>query len=109
MNEIASSSITEKQFANAVVKFEGKSDSMQLQGTGLGTGHNLGWDWYQHYPQPIVERYFHSYPMVVQGLRQEDDYKKAFKIAKKLLKKKLLNSRKLVDFIELVEMIVEDM
>lgn len=61
------------------------------------------YSWYRDYYRPWADTttVYHSYPVV----RYEDDYKKAFEIAKYLLKEKLLVSNRLPDFISLVEKI----
>ena len=67
----------------------------------------LTWDHLHTCPQVIREYY--AYPLCPNASAYEDKYKKAFNIAKLLLKKKLLVSRKLEDFIELVEEIAKEL
>ena len=64
----------------------------------------IDWGWYQNYWNPtIIREYYPSY--VTQVVTEEDKFKKAFKVAKLLLKQRLLNSRKLPEFIKLIELI----
>ncbi len=88
---------------NSLVKYEARNDSLQL---GMNT--TLNWDWHRTYPETIVEKHYHypTYPAPNISVVYEDRYKKAFMLAKKLLKEKRLVSRKLSDFLELVEIIV---
>lgn len=61
----------------------------------------MSYDWYQEFWRPCFEYTDHS--------PSKDNFEKAFKIAKMLLAEKLLKSRKLSDFIELVEMIAKEL
>jgi len=61
----------------------------------------LSYDWYQEFWRPCFEYTDHS--------PSKDNFEKAFKIAKMLLAEKLLKSRKLSDFIGLVEMIAKEL
>jgi len=67
----------------------------------------LTWDHLHSRPEVIKEYY--AYPLYPNAPVYGDKYKKAFNIAKLLLKKKLLVSRKLEDFIELVEEIAKEL
>ena len=91
---------------NAMVSYSASSDSI-IWGTDTAGSTNLCWDYWRTYPDPIREYY--SYPVYINTPRYEDTYKKAFSIAKLLLKKKLLVSRKLKDFIGLVEEIAKEL
>ena len=70
---------------------------------------NLSWDYWRQYPD--FYRQYYSYPVYINTntTRYEDTYKKAFNIAKLLLKKNLLVSKKLKDFIGLVEEIAKEL
>lgn len=59
---------------------------------------NLGYDFYRGW-QP-------SYPVYI---KSEDDYSKAFRVAKMLLKKNYLISSRLKDFIDLVESVAKEL
>jgi len=61
----------------------------------------MSYDWYQEFWRPCFE-YADPCP-------SKDNFEKAFKIAKMLLAEKLLKSRKLSDFIGLVEMIAKEL
>jgi hypothetical protein len=70
---------------------------------------SLSFDWYEHNYRPYVEKYYYPYyPTVVSTTVKEDKFEKAFTIAKKLLKTDMLNSKRLPDFIQLVEMIASE-
>jgi len=86
---------------NAVVHYNGSSDTLTCGNTAIS------WDYWRWYPDVITEYY--TYPTYINTPVYEDKYKKAFNIAKLLLKKKLLVSRKLKDFIGLVEEIVKEL
>ena len=68
-------------------------------------GTTLEWNYYETYPEV---REWYPLPPYYGTTKYEDVYKKAFNIAKLLLKKKLLKSRKLKDFIGLVEEIAKE-
>ena len=63
------------------------------------------WPWYHEYYHPW--HHYHEYHPHGTWVQSEDKFEKAFAVAKMLLKKKLLASRKLPDFISLVEGIAE--
>ena len=86
---------------NASVNYLAIDDSITTSGT------TFTWDYWRDWPEPAV-KYF-RYPVYAEKTMYEDTYKKAFKIAKLLLKKKLLVSRKLRDFIRLVEEIAKEL
>lgn len=88
---------------NANVSYNASNDSLTY-----GNGTDLPCDyWTSPWYEPIREYY--SYPVYINNPIYEDKHKKAFNIAKLLLKKKLLSSRKLKDFIALVEEIVNEL
>ena len=100
-------------FASAEVSYN--AGDVQLGSLGDNTSDllyrpsvtGIDWNWYNTWWQPtIVKEYYPSYTTTM--VREEDKFKKAFSVAKLLLKKKILNSRKLPDFIQLVEMIAEE-
>jgi hypothetical protein len=93
---------------NAMVSYNATSDTLALGGnaSSIYVG-DFGWDYWRQYPETIKEYY--PYPVYYGTTRYEDNYKKAFNIAKLLLKKNLLVSRKLKDFIGLVEEIVKEL
>jgi hypothetical protein len=92
---------------DANVSYNASSDSISLQGTGSSSFTLDNSYWVQPWYEPIREYY--SYPVYVNTPIYEDKHKKAFNIAKLLLKEKLLVSRKLKDFIGLVEKIVKEL
>ena len=67
---------------------------------------SLNWGWYGEYWIPYYQPYYVSYPVYI---TDKDKFEKAFKIGKLLLKKKLLKSRKLKDFIGLIEEIAKEL
>lgn len=67
---------------------------------------SLNWDWYQNHWYPYYQPYYVSYPIYISN---KDKFEKAFKIAKSLLNKRLVSSRKLKDFIALVEEIAKEL
>ena len=91
---------------NSLVNYNSNSDSVTLTGYKNDTT-SLTWDYWREWQYPIQD--YWTYPVYINTPRYEDTYKKAFSIAKLLLKKKLLVSRKLVDFIGLVEEIVKEL
>ena len=90
---------------NSMVEYNSSSDSVSY--TTDGSTDTLTWDYWRYYPDTIREYY--PYPVYYGTTRYEDTYKKAFSIAKLLLKEKLLVSRKLKDFIGLVEKIAKEL
>ena len=72
-------------------------------------GEILKYNYWETYPE--IEKHYHywGYPTYTQFVKQVDNYKIAFNIVKLLLKKNLLNSRKLKDFIALVKEIAEEL
>jgi len=86
---------------NDNVYYDSSSDSINCG------NFTLTWDYWRWYPEVIRE--YWAYPLYLNTPVYEDKYKKAFNIAKLLLKKKLLVSRKLKDFIGLVEEIVKEL
>jgi len=107
----------EKPDMNALVSYNSGSDSVQWTSGTTTSGsfgddsttnayyHLFDWDYYRTYPETVVK----YYPSYVGLERNEDTYKKAFAITKLLLKKNLLKSRKLKDFIGLVEEIAKEL
>ena len=90
---------------NAMVSYSATDDGIYA---GVGTGaSSIDWDYWKWH-QPIVREYY-PLPVYYGTTRYEDTYKKAFSIAKLLLKKKLLVSRRLKDFIGLVEEIAKEL
>jgi len=90
---------------DAIVSYNAVEDSVTYGNyTQSGTS-TLDWNYYTYpeirYYYPYYSYPYYSYP--------EDTYKKAFNIAKLLLKKNLLASRKLKDFIGLVEEIAKEL
>ena len=83
---------------DSLVTYCSESNSVNCNGT------TFDYDWYTY---PVIREYYpnyyYSYPIY------QDNYKKAFNIAKLLLKKDLLVSRKLKDFIGLVEEIAKEL
>lgn len=89
---------------NAVVSYDSTGDCVRW-----GESYTpIDWDYWRIYPC-IGEWYPYSYPVYINTLWYEDTYKKAFNIAKLLLKKDFLISRKLKDFIGLVEEIAKEL
>jgi hypothetical protein len=66
----------------------------------------LDWDFY-HKDWVTTNHYY--YPYHPSYIAQEADFNKAFNIAKMLLKKDLLASKRLKDFITLVEAIAQEL
>ena len=90
---------------NAMVSYNAVNDNVTW-----GSESNLSWDYWREwevYPNWYQPDW--SYPVYFDTLRYEDTYKKAFSIAKLLLKENLLVSRKLKDFIGLVEKIAKEL
>jgi hypothetical protein len=97
----------------ATIAYQSSNDTISL--AGFESPNYLGmldYDWYQDYWTPVTEKHYHKYMPVTeyrtQIIRSEDTYKKAMTIGKILLRKRLLKSNKLKDFIELVEMIAKE-
>lgn len=86
---------------NTELSYNVSNDSLNLTG-----GNYFNWDYWKIWPDTLREYY--PYPAYYGTTRYEDIYKKAFNIAKLLLKKNLLVSRKLKDFIGLVEEIAKE-
>jgi hypothetical protein len=87
---------------NSINLYGGKSDN--LAATAGGTSNDINdypYEWYRENWRPCFE-YTDPCP-------SKDNFEKAFKVAKMLLAEKLLKSRKLSDFIELVEMIAKEL
>ncbi len=79
--------------------------SLKNYSLGLSTldmNGSYGWwhDWY-------CPRYYPDYPTYITHTITEDKFKKAFNIAKMLLKERLLVSHRLPDFVKLVEKIAD--
>ncbi len=91
-----------------------KNNSVTLVGGGAGDSfdgiahtdfNGLDYGFYKDYIKPNYSYWpEHRYHTVI----HEDKYERAFKIAKMLLTKELLISRKVKDFIGLVEMIANE-
>ena len=92
---------------NETVSYCAKTDSVTCYGIDRhdGTGDAMYWDDWKTRPTVVTE----YYPYYVNSVRHEDTYEKAFNIAKLLLKKKLLKSRKLKDFVGLVDEIAKEL
>jgi hypothetical protein len=99
---------------NQLVSYNASNDSLSC---GLSRGwtntsstleFNTGncFDWYREVWYPYYQPYYVSYPVYI---TEKDKFEKAFKIAKLLLKENLLVSRKLKDFIGLVEKIAKEL
>lgn len=97
---------------NIMVSYSKKNDSINLYGGRIDSStttaggmfsdiNNYPYEWYREIWYPCFE-YTYSCP-------SKDAFEKAFKIAKMLLANKLLKSRKLSDFIELVEIIAKEL
>jgi len=68
----------------------------------------LNWHWYRNYWLPYWNDYYNCYsipPYII----DEHKFRTAFNVAKLLLKKNLLASRKLKDFIGLMEEIATEL
>ena len=87
---------------NSLVNYDEQSDSLYC-GDWENITYPINYDWYTY---PIVREY---YPIYCSYPIYEDKYKKAFNIAKLLLKNNWLISRKLKDFIGLVEEIEKEL
>lgn len=90
------------------------SGSFDTHSSSLFNGwdnNSISFDWYRDTYRPYVEKYYYPYTSTItyHTVEREDKFKKAFTIAKLLLKKKMLESRKLPDFITLVEMIANEL
>lgn len=96
---------------NALVSYDASDNSIRWEELNpYYTSNDFGrltWDYWIDYPEIIREYY--PCPTYLYTTRYEDTYKKAFNIAKLLLKKNLLVSRKLKDFIGLVEEIAKEL
>lgn len=107
---------------NSMVSYEPKNDAVVLDNRTMsenycsdGTGDGAGtyrspffeWDYWRTCPETIKEWF--PTPIYYGTTKYEDTYKKAFSIAKLLLKEKFLVSRKLKDFIGLVEKIAKEL
>jgi len=98
-----------KDLGNMMISYSATSDAVYCgSDLSITDGTTLDYNWYREtwYPYYIYTypTYYTTYTCV-----KEDAFKKAFKIAKMLLAKKLLKSRKLKDFIGLVEMIAKEL
>lgn len=92
--------------ANDLIKEYGDKEvflsknEVKLSGVNdLTIGYDFYQGWYPSYP---------SYPNVTY-IKSEDDYSKAFRVAKMLLKKNYLVSNRLKDFIDLVESVAKEL
>ena len=92
---------------NAELSYNSSSDSLTIDSGTTTSDCYFDYDYWGKYPELIREYY--TYPVYINTSRYEDTYRKAFNIAKLLLKKKLLVSRKLKDFIGLVEEIAKEL
>jgi len=95
---------------DAIVSYNAVEDSVTYENIsydyrGSETS-TLDWNYYTTSPEIVYYYPYYSYPYYSYP---EDTYKKAFNIAKLLLKKNLLASRKLKDFIGLVEEIAKEL
>ncbi len=90
---------------NQMVSYSATNDTISFGESSFTTGDNC-YDWYHHDWYPYYQPYYVSYPVYI---TEKDKFSKAFAIAKLLLKKKLLVSRKLKDFIALVEEIAKEL
>jgi hypothetical protein len=99
----------------AMVSYSADSDSVGVSnwgyydssGTQVAGDYTLSWRWYDDYWRPFAtEKHIYHHDSLIS---YEDKFEKAFGIAKMLLKKKLLASRRLNDFIQLVEMIAAEL
>jgi hypothetical protein len=91
---------------NQNVTYSDSNNSITIgDGTTL-TASNSSFGYYQEIWYPYYQPYYISYPVYI---TEKDKFEKAFNIAKLLLKKKLLISRKLKDFIALIEEIAKEL
>lgn len=90
-----------------MVSYNATNDSISFGGSG-GSFSTTGecYEWYQNCWYPYYQPYYVSFPVYI---NEKGKFDKAFSIAKLLLKKKLLVSRKLKDFIALVEEIAKEL
>jgi len=90
---------------NQMVSYNNASDSIKFWSgttlTDIGYDESNCYEWYKNTWCP----YYISYPVYI----EKDKFEKAFNIAKLLLKENMLVSRKLKDFIELVEKIAKEL
>jgi len=89
------------------VSVDGKMENQNVnyfqQGDTVGfkqSADYIDYDWYRQTWYPYYQPYYETYPVYI---KDKDSFEKAFAVAKLLLKKNLLNSKKLKDFISLVE------
>lgn len=92
------------ELSNQNVSYSATTDSIS-SGSYTLTSTNC-YPWYEQTWYPYYQPYYVSYPVYVSD---KDKFEKSFKIVKLLLKKKLLVSRKLKDFIALVEEIAKEL
>ena len=88
------------EMANQSINYSATNDSITY------SNNTINCDWYQACWYPYYQPYYVSYPVYI---TDKDKFEKAFRVAKLLLKEKLLKSRKLKDFIGLVEKIAKEL
>jgi len=91
---------------NQTVNYSATSDSITFGSNITFTDSGNCYGWYQQEWYPYYQPYYVSYPVYI---TEKDKFQKAFNIAKLLLKEKLLVSRKLKDFIALIEKIAKEL
>lgn len=95
---------------NQMVSYCASSDSISLGSGSMAATNSFDssscYEWYHETWYPYYRPYYITYPYYVSD---KDKFEKSFKIAKLLLKKRLLVSRKLKDFIALVEEIAKEL
>jgi len=89
------------------VSYGGDSDSLMV--ADGSNSYSFSYDYWHNCPEIVKEYHYWGYPTHTALTQYEDKYKKAFNIAKLLLKEKLLVSRRLGDFIKLVDKIAKEL
>jgi len=90
---------------NQIVSYNARNDNISIGSNIISTSSDC-YNWYQQEWYPYYQPYYVLYPVYI---TEKEKFEKAFKIAKLLLKKKLLVSRKLKDFISLVEEVAKEL
>lgn len=101
--------ISNDDFSNASVILTASDNMIGLmQSTESNTTSaslNLNYGFYNDQYVPWYTSFYHTYPVYI----NEDKYGKAFRIAKMLLAKGLLSSKKLVDVMKLIEFVAGEL
>ncbi len=97
-------------FSNALVDNNSSGEMIGFmqttdEGTTTHAALNLNYGFYNDQYVPWYTNYYHTYPVYI----NEDKYGKAFRIAKMLLAKGLLSSKKLVDVMKLIELVAAEL